>query len=111
MSNYQRKKCLIIYMNQDEKNKFKEAKARSTCRTLSEYGRKVLLGEPVTIYHRDQSLDDITENFIQFHEEVDKLQNNDTITDIDKTRIFQQVENIRDMLTKYNQHVSQDHTR
>jgi len=49
MSNYQRKKCLIIYLNQDEKNKFKDARARSTCRTLSEYGRKLLLGEPVTI--------------------------------------------------------------
>ena len=111
MSNYQRKKCLIIYVNQDEKNKFKEDRSRSTCRTLSEYGRKLLLGEPITVCYRDQSLDDITENFIQFHGEVEKLQNNGALTDPDKIRLFQQVENIRDMLTKYYQHASQDHTR
>jgi len=111
MSNYQRKKCLIIYLNQDEKNKFKDARARSTCRTLSEYGRKLLLGEPVTIYHRDQSLDDITENFIELNRELEKIKTNGVLPDADKTHLFQQIENIRDMLTKYTQHAGQDHTR
>jgi hypothetical protein len=49
---------------------------RTTCRKLSEYVRMVLLKEPVTIYYRNQSADEILSAMNQFKNELTAIGNN-----------------------------------
>lgn len=48
----------------------------TTCRKLSEYARKVLLEKPVTINHRNQSVDEILSVMAQLKKELAAVGNN-----------------------------------
>ncbi|HVU55939.1 MAG TPA: hypothetical protein VHD83_12835 [Puia sp.] len=52
---------LNLRLSEQEWNKIQKHASNTTCRTVSEYCRKVLLNQPVRVYHRNQSLDDIEE--------------------------------------------------
>ncbi len=48
----------------------------TTKRSLSEYVRSVLLGKPITVYTRDQSIDDMLALFISLKNEISAIGNN-----------------------------------
>ncbi|WP_338839782.1 plasmid mobilization protein [Flavobacterium ginsenosidimutans] len=48
----------------------------TTCRQMSEYLRKCLLNRPVTVKHRDASLDEFMLEFIRLRKELSALGNN-----------------------------------
>lgn len=48
----------------------------TTKRSLSEYVRSVLLGKPITVYTRDQSIDDMLALFISLKNELSAIGNN-----------------------------------
>jgi hypothetical protein len=48
-----------VYLTPREFDHFNQRRRLSTCSTRSEYVRKLLLGKPVTVRHRNQSLDDL----------------------------------------------------
>jgi hypothetical protein len=50
--------------------------SRSTCRKLSEYVRLVLLNKPVTMNHRNQSLDEFMAEMIALRNELNAIGNN-----------------------------------
>ena len=48
----------------------------STSKKLSNYVRRVLFNKPVTVYHRDQSLDDFMAEMILLRKELASIGNN-----------------------------------
>ena len=43
---------------------------------MSEYHRAILLGDPVTIIHRDKSMDDVLEELVLLRRELNSVGNN-----------------------------------
>lgn len=52
---------LNLRLSEHEWNKIQLLASNTTCRTVSEYCRKVLLNRPVRVFRRNRSLDDIEE--------------------------------------------------
>jgi len=53
---------LNLRLSEQEWNKIHKLASSTTCRSVSEYCRDVLLHEPVTVYHRNKSFDDFEED-------------------------------------------------
>ena len=71
-----RTEWLHIRLTPDEYKKINDRFEASTCRKISEYSRKLLLQKPVTIYTRNQSLDDFMTEMILLRNELNALGNN-----------------------------------
>ena len=56
---------LNIRLDQKEWDKVHKLTSNSTCRSVSEYARKVLLEKPVRVFYRNQSFDDFEEQMIR----------------------------------------------
>jgi hypothetical protein len=71
-----RKKMVVVRMNESEHASLENLYKKSTCRNLSEYLRKVGLQQPVTIKIRNQSADDLLQEFIRLKNELNAIGNN-----------------------------------
>ena len=56
---------LNIRLDEKEWDKLHKFSANSTCRSVSEYARKVLLAKPVRVFYRNQSFDDFEETMVR----------------------------------------------
>ena len=77
-----------IYCTQEQNTQIRDMAARSTCRSLSEYGRKVLMKTPVAITHRNLSLDALIEELNGLRRQLERLlgqQTSGTEADLAKT--------------------------
>ena len=59
--------------NQEEFDAIKASVGRTTCRSMSEYARKLLLGKPVAITHRNLSLDHLIDAVNRIRNELERL--------------------------------------
>ena len=71
-----RTKLLQVRLTPHEFQKIYEGCSHSTCNKLSDYARKKLLNKPITIYHRNQSLDDFMTELAVLIKELNALGNN-----------------------------------
>jgi hypothetical protein len=71
-----RSKWLHVRLTPDEFEKINKKCSGTTCRKTSEYARKILLGKPVTIYSRNQSLDEFMGEMIQLRKELHYIGHN-----------------------------------
>ena len=69
-------KWLTIRMTPEDYREAELLRLQSTCATLSEYGRKVILAKPVVLRYRNQSLDDFTTIMSQVEKDLNNLVNN-----------------------------------
>lgn len=67
---------LIVRTTPDEMNKITTRFSASTCQTLSEYYRAVLLNQSVTINHRNQSLDELMAELIRLRYDLNLIADN-----------------------------------
>lgn len=67
---------LPIRLNSDEKRKLNSFYSKTTCNSLSEYARSVLLKEPVTVLYRNQTADEFLEEMILLRKELNAIGNN-----------------------------------
>lgn len=67
---------LNIRLTADEREKFLATCKETTCRSLSEYARKVLFGHKVTVKYRNDSLDKLMQELILLRRELNYLGNN-----------------------------------
>lgn len=74
--NNNRTKWLHLRLKPDEYRKISKKFSKSTCRKLSEYARKNLLGEPITTNYRNQSVDEFMLEIIRLRSELSALGNN-----------------------------------
>ncbi|HET6256668.1 MAG TPA: plasmid mobilization relaxosome protein MobC [Puia sp.] len=113
-----REKWLTLRITEDEYEAVEKLRQQTTCRTISEYARKALMGKPVIMRYRNQSIDDLRRDMIKlrkdlnaiganFNQSVRRLHTLRHLPDIqqwillneqDKTRLFRQIEIISDTL-------------
>ena len=74
--NNNRTKWLHLRLKPDEYEKINRQFSKTTCRKLSDYARKILLGKPMIATFRDQSLDDLMSEAIKLRNELNALGNN-----------------------------------
>jgi Mobilization protein NikA len=67
---------LHLRLTQKEYDKIRQDFEQSTCNRISEYARTILLDRKVTIYKRNQSLDEFMEEMILLRKELNALGNN-----------------------------------
>ena len=71
-----RNRWLNIRVNEDEYEKIDGYSKTTTCHTVSEYSRLVLLKKPVTIKYRNQSADEFLAEMIRLKNELHAIGNN-----------------------------------
>lgn len=67
---------IVVRMNPTEYDNLEKLYAKSTCRQLSEYLRKVVLQKPVTIKYRNESADEILSVLLKIKQELNAIGNN-----------------------------------
>lgn len=63
-------------MTEEEYKALEALSHQSTCSNLSEYARKVLLGKPIVLRYRNQSLDDFMAGMLQLKRELNAISSN-----------------------------------
>ena len=71
-----RNRWLTIRLSKGEEAALIKLSHKTTCRSLSEYGRTVLLKEPVIVLHRNASADDFLEEMVVLKRELNAIGNN-----------------------------------
>ncbi len=71
-----REKWLHVRFTQDEFKSVGDLVSHSTCRTKSEYARRKILDKPITVTHRNKSLDDFMQEMILLRNELNAIGNN-----------------------------------
>jgi hypothetical protein len=69
----QKGKQLSICVPPKEHERLLKEAANTTCRSLAEYCRKIVLGQPIVVTYRDRSFDDFTEACIQLKKDLDTI--------------------------------------
>lgn len=67
---------LNIRLSSQEWDRILYLSAGTTCRNISDYARKVLLKEPVTVFYRNQSFDAFEEQMIHLLPELERSGDN-----------------------------------
>ncbi|RWU08186.1 plasmid mobilization protein [Pedobacter chitinilyticus] len=71
-----RKKWLHVRLDDQEHAQMMQAMARSTEKKLSSYARKLLLSKPITIVHRDGSVDALVAVLVKVQNDLNGIANN-----------------------------------
>jgi hypothetical protein len=71
-----RAKWVTVRLNEMEKTRLDKLYKKTTCNSLGEYIRSVLLKEPVIIRFRNQSADDFLEEILLLRKELNAIGNN-----------------------------------
>jgi hypothetical protein len=71
-----RTEVLHVRLTTKERQAVQSKFTNSTCRHFSEYVRKILLGKPITIKQRNQSVDDFLSEMIALKNELNAIGNN-----------------------------------
>jgi hypothetical protein len=91
-----------------EHEKVMAAYKNSTCRSIAEYVRTVLLKRPITMFYRDKAYDEFTEAAIQFRHRLDALLDSGILPDVEKERVIQEMKTANELLAKIYDHVRQN---
>ena len=67
---------ISLRVKPEEYDLIEKRRQATSCRTLSEYARKLLLSKPVTIKYRNESLDQSMEEMILLKNELNAIGNN-----------------------------------
>ncbi|HEY4196930.1 MAG TPA: plasmid mobilization relaxosome protein MobC [Mucilaginibacter sp.] len=71
-----RSKWIKVRLKPSEQKTLNEKYKKSTFQNLSEYGRALILGEPITIIYRDKSMDEVLEELALLRRELNSIGNN-----------------------------------
>jgi hypothetical protein len=74
--NENRSKWIKVRLKPSEEKTLNNRFKKSTFQNLSEYGRALILGKPVTIIHRDKSMDEVLEELTLLRRELNSIGNN-----------------------------------
>ena len=81
---------------------------KTTCRNLSEYMRKKIVGEPLTLYYRNQSYDEFTEAYVNFKRDLDAILEKGLLGEPEKQWLQEEIVNIKEIIVKLYDHVSKN---
>lgn len=100
--NNNRNKWLHLRLKPEEYQKIQKRFSKSSCRKLSEYARKNLLDEPLTMNYRNQSLDELMSEMILLRRELNALGNNLNQA-VKKLHTLQQIAEFKAWILSYEQ--------
>ena len=115
-------------MTEEEYQAAEAFRQRTGCSSLSDYARKTVLGKPVVMRYRNESLDDFMTGMSKLQDELRAIGGNFNqmvrrlhtlkhypdlqqwilLSEQDKTRLFKQIETISTTITKIYQLWSRD---
>jgi hypothetical protein len=115
-----RTKWLNIRMTEEEFKVIENLRRQSTTKSLSEYARKTLMGKPVVLRYRNQSLDDFMTGMLQLQKDLKVIRNDFDrvirglrpfghmpefqqwilLNEQDKTSLLRQIDTISNTITK-----------
>jgi hypothetical protein len=98
--NNNRTKWLHVRLKTEELEKINKHFRKTTCRKLSDYARKILLGKPLVATTRNQSLDDFMAEAIRLRNELNSIGNNFNQA-VKKLHTLQQISEFRAWLVNY----------
>lgn len=75
-NNENRSKWIKVRLKPSEEIELNKRFKKSTFQNLSEYGRAMILGEPVTIIYRDKSMDEVLEELVLLRRELNYIGHN-----------------------------------
>ena len=99
--NNNRTKWLHLRLSPDEYAQVHRRFKGTTSRKLSEYARKVLLSKPVTVNHRNTSLDELMTELIRLRNELTATGNNFNQA-VKKLNSLSQISQFHDWLIAYD---------
>lgn len=89
-----------ISLKEREYGKFILAYKATAYRSKAAYARKLLLGKPPTVLHRNRSLDEFIETGVQLRKELKLLSAKDTLTTEEKMELRHKLVSIEESLIK-----------
>ena len=95
-----RTKWLHLRLKPEEYDKLHKQFKKTTCRKLSDYARKILLGKSVVATYRNQSLDDFMSEMIQLRGELNSIGNNVNQA-VKKLHTLQQIPEFKSWIMTY----------
>jgi hypothetical protein len=98
--NNNRIKWLHLRLTPAEYDKLHKQFKKTTCRKISEYARKILLGKPITVTYRNQSLDDFMTEMIKLRSELSSIGINFNQA-VKKLHTLQQITEFKSWLLAY----------
>ncbi|MCQ6958273.1 plasmid mobilization protein [Mucilaginibacter aquariorum] len=74
--NENRSRWIKVRLKPSEEESLNKIFKKTTFQNLSEFGRAMILGKPVTVIHRDRSMDEVLEELILLRRELNFIGNN-----------------------------------
>jgi len=74
--NENRSKWIKVRLKPSEVESLNKIFKKTTFQNLSEFGRAMILGKPVTVIHRDRSMDEVLEELVLLRRELNFIGNN-----------------------------------
>ena len=112
MPRRKRKKVITYHLRVDvskeDLEKVKERLANSTCRTLTEFVRKSVLGRSITTFTRSKSFDEFIEEAITLRKEMQAVRQTLPFTTEGEARLIAIQAEIKTCINKIFDHVSQN---
>jgi hypothetical protein len=87
---------------------FRKDFANSACRTDSSFVRKRLMGEPVTVFYRNQSLDDLAETVIEIKRSLDDIAEKRIPKEADYLEIPRLIAEVKELMIKFSDYVREN---
>jgi hypothetical protein len=91
---------LNIHMYKVDRERLRDEASRSTCETLSEYARRLLLRKTVTMKYRDRSLDSFIDEAIALRMEMALVRKDLPWTKESEARMIALQESIKSIILK-----------
>lgn len=98
-------KPLGISMSATDRERVRQDLAKTPYRSLSEYMRKKIFDEPVTIYYRNKSYDIFTEAYTAFKRDLDVILEKGTFTEVEKKWLCEEIRIVKDIIAQLYDHV------
>jgi len=76
VDNENRSKWIKVRLKPSEEELLNKRFKKTAFQNLSEFGRAMILGKPVTMIHRDRSMDEVLEELILLRRELNHIGNN-----------------------------------
>ena len=98
--NSNRDKWLHLRLSNEEYQQLQTSFKRTTCRKISQYARSILISKPVTVNHRNASLDELMTELIRLRNELTAAGNNFNQA-VKKLNSLSRISQFHDWLTEY----------
>jgi MobC-like protein len=95
-----RSRLVGLRFTAEEFTKLDERRRQTTTPEISEYIRRVLFGRPITVYQRNQSLDDFMTEMMRLRGELNAIGNNFNQT-VKKLHLLKEVERVGEWAFEY----------